>query len=269
MLGSIKHRLSERRRYASTKDWGLTVYHRVISRLKGFPLPGVRRPVRVRPLDAHAPLAVRLATSDVLVMEEIFLHNEYGDAIAACTSPVRLVVDLGGNVGLSTRLWLQRFPDARVVVVEPVPENCAMIRRNVDLVNAQSRVALVEACVGDTEGTVHIRIQAGEEWAARMDAQGNLAVPCHTLDHILASANVAPDQPIDLLKCDIEGAESALFANTPAWLARVRTMVVETHGDYTVDRLMRDVGPAGFANPRVLKQNPSVAVVLLTRQPRA
>ncbi len=50
---------------------------------------------------------------------------------------------------------------------------------------------------------------------------------------------------IDLLKVDIEGAEEEMFVN-PEFLNRVRYIMIELHGDYTLERFRLDVAPMGF-----------------------
>ena len=60
---------------------------------------------------------------------------------------------------------------------------------------------------------------------------------------------------IDLCKCDIEGGEAALFAECSDWIGCVKTLVVETHEPYTLDRLVSDLGRNG--SPLRLKSHSS------------
>jgi hypothetical protein len=50
---------------------------------------------------------------------------------------------------------------------------------------------------------------------------------------------------IDLLKCDIEGGEAALFRGGPGWLSRVRAVLAEVHDPYTAEALVADVRASG------------------------
>lgn len=46
------------------------------------------------------------------------------DAIVASRSrPIRTIVEIGGELGGSTRFFLRKFPDAQVVTIDPWPEN--------------------------------------------------------------------------------------------------------------------------------------------------
>ncbi len=53
---------------------------------------------------------------------------------------------------------------------------------------------------------------------------------------------------IDLLKVDIEGAEKDLFGyrENNSWLKDIKLIIIELHGDYTVDALQNDLGMWGF-----------------------
>jgi hypothetical protein len=42
---------------------------------------------------------------------------------------------------------------------------------------------------------------------------------------------------IDLLKCDIEGAEQELFESSASWIGNVGILAVECHGEFTAQRL--------------------------------
>ena len=63
-----------------------------------------------------------------------------------------------------------------------------------------------------------------------------------TMADIMAQNNI---QQVDLLKCDIEGAELELFEKWRPWIANVRAAIVECHHGFTglqlID-LIRDNG---------------------------
>lgn len=72
---------------------------------------------------------------------------------------------------------------------------------------------------------------------------GDESVPAMTLPQILASCEV--HGPIDLLKCDIEGAEAELFAECADWIDRVRNLVVELHRPYSSQEFLSHLECAG------------------------
>ena len=86
-----------------------------------------------------------------------------------------------------------------------------------------------------------------------------------TIPQILSRAGMSGT--IDLLKCDIEGAEAELFKNCSVWIGKVQELVVEVHHPYTTDMLIKHIR-AGGSDLKVYhtssKSGP--AVVFLSRQ---
>ncbi len=69
---------------------------------------------------------------------------------------------------------------------------------------------------------------------------------------------------IDLLKCDIEGAEQEVFADCASWLHRVRNLVIELHEPYLADRFLQDIASAcELYAVKVLKSTSSHQLLLL------
>jgi hypothetical protein len=46
---------------------------------------------------------------------------------------------------------------------------------------------------------------------------------------------------VDLLKCDIEGAESEVFSNCCSWIGLIKNLVAEIHPPYTTQALLSDL----------------------------
>ena len=63
------------------------------------------------------------------------------------------VVDLGANIGISTRYFLECLPCLDVVSIEPSRENCEMFAMNMALTAYRHRAKLLECAVGPIAGT--------------------------------------------------------------------------------------------------------------------
>lgn len=197
--------------------------------------------VRLKGIDG--PVFVRLGTSDWVVLEEIFKWGAYEALTRHPMGDVRTIVDLGANVGLSVRLWQKAFPAAKVVAVEPEPTNARMLRRNVDAGPSPRGVATVEACVAGSTRRVALDTSGGA-WGVKMAADGNGKVPAMRMEEVLAAGGMG-DQPIDLMKCDVEGAEAEIFADCAAWIGRVRWLAIELHPPYDKTKLVADLARNG------------------------
>jgi FkbM family methyltransferase len=183
-----------------------------------------RRPIlaRVRVPSLGGDVWLRSHSSDIGVLAEQLVAGAY-DAVRQHPGEVRTILDLGANTGLVARWLLTRFPDARIVCVEPEPGNAEVLRRNLSAVNG--RAAVVAKCVGGTERRVSLATSSGEWGFAMTEGPGDVEVT--TMDRIIADHDLAS---IDLLKCDIEGAEREVFEASRSWIDTVRLAVVECHG---------------------------------------
>lgn len=246
----------------------MSVYNRTLIHLPRVPLPGRGRVRRVRPASlGGAKLDVRLASSDWYVLEEIFLHGEYDAVTSSLTQPPRTIVDLGANVGMSVRLWQTRYPNAKIVAVEPDGANVEMAGRNA---LDPSRVTFVRGCVAGSHREVHLD-RSKDEYSFKMDDRSTKAngesVQAYTLAEVLEMGGIGPQETIDLLKCDIEGAEAEVFAECSAWIDRVRYLAIELHAPYTKERFLEDVKRAGSTLQIVGEQSKGDLCVLQLAQP--
>src|SRR5947208_4936670 len=82
----------------------------------------------VRSAWSDNPGFVRRGTSDIWTFDQIFVDHEYRciDSLQGVTT----IIDAGANVGYSSAYFLSRFPEARIIALEPDPENFNALRRN-------------------------------------------------------------------------------------------------------------------------------------------
>lgn len=174
------------------------------------------------PAHSHA-VVLRLGTTDVAAFEHVFVNDEYGFKLK--TEPYT-IVDLGANVGLAAAYFCSRYPKARVIAVEPDPENFLILKKNAEMF---SRISPVNAALWNRNGTVSLEQSGHGSWGIRVgnkaDHTSNV-VRAVTFTTLLKEFNI--DQ-VDLLKVDIEGAECELFEDAGSWIDRVQMMCVELH----------------------------------------
>src|SRR5262249_55571510 len=148
--------------------------------------------------------------------------------------------DCGANIGITSLFLATRYPRAKILSVEPHPENFALLKANVAQV---PQILPIRACVtGTPQGAVRITADQAA-WGNRIvtDARGVL-VPAITMDELCNQNGL---EKIDLLKLDIEGAEEQVLENG-TFLARTEHIIVELHGHYGFQRFQRDIAPYGF-----------------------
>jgi FkbM family methyltransferase len=141
--------------------------------------------------------------------------------------PEELFVDVGANIGAYTVLAAAAI-GARGMAFEPNPSTFRALRANVRLNDLGQKVKAVNAALGQNEGMLQMTDGLGTENRACANGQtaGGVTVPMTTLDISLAGQN-----PV-LLKMDVEGFESAVFAGAAQTLAQpsLQAMIVEKNG---------------------------------------
>src|SRR5262249_39489395 len=114
------------------------------------------------------PFHVRLSSTDWLVLEEIFQKDEYS-LVQNLIKGASWIVDLGANAGYSVRYWQTVFPRARIVAMEPEPNNCFICSRNIASAGLEGQVTLLRAAVGARRGQMRL-VDIGEgEWGYRTE----------------------------------------------------------------------------------------------------
>jgi FkbM family methyltransferase len=190
-------------------------------------VPGLRgRTVRVRVrLKGQTRDLYLSERADFTTLHDVFVEGEYD--VPLPESPAS-IVDLGAHVGLSVLRFHQRFPEARILAVEPNPSNFEKLRRNVGHISA---VQLVNAAVGGEPGTAWLDV-GQESWRSmlvsdpgRVDA---VPVRVQSLDQLMEDAGFEPEHT--LLKVDVEGAEWDTLSNATG-LSRYLAILGDLHRD--------------------------------------
>jgi len=154
-------------------------------------------------------------------------------SIASILRPGDAFIDVGANFGFHTLVGASCVGDSGMVVaIEPVPANCALLRRNVALNGFDRCVRIVAMAASDAAGqrvALH-GVQEGVSVAAsiaRHEGCGSaIVVETTTLDECLASI----DAPLRLVKIDVEGAEHGVIRGAERMLRERRPMLlVEVH----------------------------------------
>jgi len=141
------------------------------------------------------------------------------------------IVDIGANVGV-TALVLAQIPGARVTCYEPDPQNCALLRENVEN-NGLKNVTVREAAVGPSNGKLPFRLHAESTGGSLAPNSSSSDAKMTSVDAVtldLAVAESAGNGEIALLKCDCEGGEYDLIEQlTPSLASRIRNLTIEVH----------------------------------------
>lgn len=121
-------------------------------------------------------------------------------------------VDIGANVGLFSLLVASYAgANARILAIEPEPENLTRLRFNMSL-NPAIAIDVAGLALGEKAETVALDIDRRDKGGTRTrplaQGAGGLHVECRPLLSVLREAGVSR---IDALKIDVEGNEDAVL----------------------------------------------------------
>lgn len=207
-------------------------------------------PFRLTSCRLAFPVFCRPRTSDIRVFKQIFIDLEYR-CLDDCASP-DLILDCGANVGYSSAYFLNRFPTARVIAVEPDPDNFKLLCENVKPYGRRCTPMLAAIWPEPkrlrlSQGTMG----QGREWGRKVEpTQGGHAGGLEGID-IASLLDQSGFSRIGLLKIDIEGAERHVFGHTARnWIDSVDNIVIELHDDECVERFFQIVDRQQFHTSR-------------------
>jgi FkbM family methyltransferase len=200
---------------------GLTLPSRV--RYAIWRATGSRRVLRVARRDGTR-LALRPPpTTDLDTAYELYVGECYRCPRPLDPAGVRLVVDLGANVGYSCLLWCRQFAAARVIAYEPMPAHLEQLRLNLAMNGYAGRVDVVPAAAASRPGRLLMSDDENRSSAFPAPGAPTIEVPAVDLFTDLGSRR------IDLMKMDIEGAEYALLADPRFGRLDLGALVLEWH----------------------------------------
>jgi FkbM family methyltransferase len=223
----------------------------------------------------NSGLTVKVASKgEWWAYNEIFVNGEYDvpilAALGASSGQPFVVLDLGANVGyfvfrvldLMRRQRLYHIlPD--ITMVEGSPETFEKLEERVRSQHlAAASVRMFNGLVGQRTGSALIRESAVHVKSSIIDvpAGGGVTVEFADLNTLMKDK-----VEIDLLKCDIEGAELMFIENYGDLLRKVRYAVFELHHHQcNTEKCLSILESLGFGQT-IVRANDSCSVTLHSR----
>ena len=225
----------------------------LIKRLRGRgeqPDPLRRERARLRSLPRYQrtattllgepPIEILDSESFLMMYEEIVKEDIYSFPAAR---PNPFIIDGGANVGVSVLRFKELYPAARVLAFEPDEAAFALLERNV----ASRSLTDVTLVLGALAG-----VEARRAFIAEGSYAGRLSRPGETSGQNVPTVRLRPylDTTVDLLKLNIEGAETEVLEDCADLLDRVERIVLEYHSfagePQSLARLLGVLSNAGF-----------------------
>lgn len=224
-------------------------------------------------------LFVRHPVTDAWVVNEVVNRRVYqppppADEILRRSASPR-IVDLGAHIGATTLLFFERFPNARILAVEPQPENAALLRKTLAANHLDGQCKVRRVAAGVAPGTAAMEGSSLLAHCVRSDTEEAVDLVPRLRKY---QANGTPPARVevvdvipllegaDLVKMDIEGAEWPILADPRFASLKIPAVVLEYHpqGAPQADTLaaVRDIlGGAGYTVDEPVEQHGSLGLI--------
>ena len=185
------------------------------------------------------------STRDEIIARELFVTGEFDFAkfeaafalaVRQSGRKPRVLVDVGANIGTICIPAVARGFVERAIAIEPEPQNCRLLKANLQLNGVAERIAVHEAAAGARDGEVlvlelsdynlgdHKIRPPGVTGVVELTSGRAVEVTSRKLDSILES-DTAGDEV--LIWIDVQGFEGYALSGCAAVLARRPPLVME------------------------------------------
>lgn len=164
---------------------------------------------------------------------------EYPSFLARLVCSDDVAIDIGANLGYYSRILSELLPQGHVHAVEPVPQICSVLRRNL---RRAGNVTVYNCALGCRDGAVKMGNDSAAESGYMGTGQNFVLDEVNTSE---ASAVMEFEASmrrgselfgslgrLDFIKCDIEGYEVAVIPEMAGVIERhLPTVLIETGGE--------------------------------------
>lgn len=170
------------------------------------------------------PISLSNFEADVSTLFQIFLAEEYG--VKLKNAP-KYIIDCGANIGLSAVYFAAKYPEAKIIAIEPDKRNFNYLVKNTQ---AYKNVTCLNKAIWNREVNMSIKDTGTGNWGLQtvvVESADATTISGVTIEQVM---QIGQFPEIDFLKIDIEGAEEDLFKeNFETWLPKTKVIAIELH----------------------------------------
>ena len=201
------------------RSQGFTIYNRLFDtteqgyELKSINFRNVQHPIYYRP-----------NTIDVPTLVQSLIRKEYGKGLKS-NSP-EYIIDAGCYIGDVTIFYLNKFPNSKIIALEPNESNYEVAKLNLE--PYKERTIVINKGLWSSKASLSFK---GDFTTASLgiDNKASQKIECIDMNSLLIENKF---EHLDLLKMDIEGAElEVILKNSDTWLPKTKMIAVEFHSD--------------------------------------
>jgi FkbM family methyltransferase len=193
-------------------------------------------------------IQIRSHSTDSRVVFATFVRQFHVPPKTLVSGDAKFILDLGSNIGLTIAHFGNLYSSARIIGVEMDEQNALLCRRNIQFLKERAKV--LNAAIWTEDGTVEYDdIECFQDGLSLLGSTSTKASSRKKVASICINSllnNEVPENRIDLVKMDIEGAEVEVLRKNTRWAERVNVIMVECHPPYTKEHCRIDLEKLGF-----------------------
>lgn len=177
----------------------------------------------------RSPLKCRVPSTDLFIYDQIIGRDDLKFEV---NRDPKFIIDAGANIGITSILFASRFPEAKIIAIEPEEENYQLLCENVAaypnviplqaaLWHVSGRISLMDPNQGECSYVANDEVSATNQAACFKHL-----VDAITVDEVLTRFGI---DHLDILKMDIEGSEKEVIEHCETWIHKVDAIMVELH----------------------------------------
>lgn len=173
--------------------------------------------------DIQSSIYLRTNTTDIHVYHQIFMRGDYETSFPFYP---KTIIDCGANIGLATVYFKNKYPNAKIISIEPEESNFNMLIKNCQ---GYHDIYCLKSGIWNENTYLNVVDNGYGHWgfATEKTSHENNKVSGVTIDYIMNKFNI---DEVDILKIDIEGSEKELFEkNIENWIEKVKVIIIELH----------------------------------------
>lgn len=177
---------------------------------------------RIMPKRYDKPMYIRWNTSDYSTYAQVIDSEEYRNPFEQ--KDVKVIFDLGANIGLTSRYFANTYPEATIISIEPESTNYKTLQKNI---SGFENIHSFNCGIWDKSCFLKIVDSTTEKWAFQVvESEEETPIRAVSIDELMNQYNF---DYIDILKIDIEGSEKQIFEQVGEWITKVSTIMIELH----------------------------------------
>lgn len=194
---------------------------------------------------------IRINSSDFKVFKQIVLENEYAEILSLLNelninNDELNIIDCGSNIGIFSA-WLNSiFQGSNIICIEADNHNYLFSKSTIEKLKVKNFTLINKAVWHNSQESLAINnnFRDGQEWAKSVTnviTKNSTSVKSITLNDLYNQ--YFNGKHIDILKIDIEGAESKIFTHPESLseiLENTRIIAIEIHDEFNCRNLIND-----------------------------